>query len=158
MFWKKIAPVRASWSVLSISRMLCAAVVQCCHGNCPLYFFGGPEAFGLHILCVECNSQKTGVRVGMGVWGAGGVQSTSRAADLSVDACKFTPLCISTEQTWYSNCSLDQDFCSRAETSEGGSRVALRQWHLSSSDTSACSLLTPTAFFFLCFFTWSCEF
>lgn len=59
---------QASWSVLSISRMLCAAVVQCCHGNCPLYFFGGPEAFGLHILCVECNSQKTG-RWG---WGGGG--------------------------------------------------------------------------------------
>lgn len=108
---------------------------------------GAQRLLGCIFYAWNVTPRKRGLGVGMGVWGAGGVQSTSRAADLSVDACKFTPLCISTEQTWYSNCSLDQDFCSRAETSEGGSRVALRQWHLSSSDTSACSLLTPTAFF-----------
>lgn len=50
----------ASWSVLSISTMLCAAVVKGCCGNSLLYFLGGPAAFGLHILCVECNFQKTG--------------------------------------------------------------------------------------------------
>lgn len=35
----------ASWSALSVSGMLCAAVVQGCHGNCPLYFLGGPRGF-----------------------------------------------------------------------------------------------------------------
>lgn len=66
--------------------MLCAAVVQGCHGNCPLYFLGGPEAFGLHILCVECNSQKTGKVVVVE-----GVQSASGAADLRVEVCERTP-------------------------------------------------------------------
>lgn len=48
----------ASRSVLSVNGMLCAAVVQRSHGNCPLSFLGGPEASGSHILGVECNSQK----------------------------------------------------------------------------------------------------
>lgn len=103
MFWKKIAPVHRPPGV-------CCPSAGCC---VPLLFnvatvtvrfisLGAPGLLGCIFYAWNATPRKRG---GGAAGFEGGGHRVQGAADLQVDACELTLLCVSSQETWYSNWS-----------------------------------------------------
>lgn len=159
MFWKKIAPVHRPPGVCCPSAGCCVLLLfNVATVTVRFISLGAQRLLGCIFYAWNVTPRKRGG--GGGVRGAHRVQVEQLIFEWTRANSRLNAYLLNRHDITTGVMEFGPRLLLLGRNKWGCKRSALRQWHLSSSDTFACSLLTPTAFLpsVSVLFLWSCEF